>query len=359
MGLMLRRIIALICLLSALAPQSVGAALSLPDKDLADDLIHTYNLYSQYLDTQWTGTGWNYSVPSRHYQETGRDSTGNLRMQATLAAYYRFRTDNESGQKIREAILGVLGPDAPMVNSVKENGKTVSTRSFHDMIGLYLALQILKERADVFSWIERVLIIGKIEQIFPWALSGFDNENRALLAASYGLAILQHPLTNFSPADQKKYKKQIRDKVKIGLTAIDSFGVYHEGFDKQYSLHYHLVSALMLSYLGQNLSDKQYAALSKKMLKRIHDWYKIGKLHWIGSARPTGIGLQTVLLRALGEKYLGNKNWLKYWQTEKKNRGFIDSANPKRLVWKDDVDRTLNDDYSFINMAELLFLENN
>lgn len=343
--------ITLLCLLILLAPRSAWGALSLPE-----EIKTIYNTYSRYLDTQWTGAGWNYSVPSRHYQETDKNSTGNLRMQATLAAAYRFRTDEESTQKIRTAIFSVLGPDKPMVHSIKNQDKTVSTRSFHDMIGLYLALRILEEREDVFGWAEKALLIGKIEQIFPWALAGLDNENRALLSAAYGLAILRHPLTNFSPTDQKKYIKQIRDKVKIGISAIDDFGVYHEGFDKKHSLHYHLVSAMMLSYLGQELPDKQYAALSKKMLTRTHDWYKIGKLNWIGSARPTGIGLQTVLLRSLGEKYLGNKNWKTYWVAEKKKRGFIDPANPERLVWKDDVDKTLNDDYSFVNMAELLFI---
>jgi len=326
---------------------------------LPEDIKTIYNTYSKYLDTQWTGAGWNYSVASRHYQEIDKNSAGNLRMQATLATAYRFRTDEASKQKIREAIFSVLGPDVAMTNWIKDNGKTVSTRSFHDMIGLYLALRILEERDDIFSWVEKALIVGKIEQIFPWALAGKDNENRALLAAAYGLAILQHPLTNFSPTDQKRYAKQIRDKVKVGLKAIDSFGVYHEGAGKQYSLHYHLVSAMMLSYLGEKMPDKQYSALSKKMLTRTHDWYALGKLHWIGSFRPTGIGLQAVLLRSLGEKYLGNKNWKTYWDAEKKNRGFIDASALGRLVWKDDADKTLNDDYSFMNMSELLFLENN
>ena len=345
---LMRKLLSIIILLSILAPLPSWGALS-----FSDEIKSIYNSYSNYLDTQWTGSGWNYSVPSRHYQETDKNSASNLRMQATLATAYRFRTDEESARKIRAAIVSVLGPDKPMVHSIKNQGKTVSTRSFHDMIGLYLALRVLEEREDVFGWAEKALLIGKIEQIFPWALAGLDNENRALLSAAYGLDILHHPLTNFSPALQKRYAKQIRDKIKVGLKAVDSSGVYHESAGKQYSLHYHLVSALMLSYLGQNLPDKNYAALARKMLTRTHGWYKLGKLNWQGSFRPTGIGLQTVLLRALGEKYLGNKNWLSYWQAEKKNRGFIDAAHPQRLVWKDDVDNTLNDDNSFMNMAEL------
>ena len=350
----MRKFLTAIILFSILAPHSAWGALSLPE-----EIKTIYNTYSKYLDTQWTGIGWNYSVPSRHYQETGKNSLGNLRMQATLATAYRFRTDEDSKQKIREAVFSVLGEDAIINNWTRVNGQVVSTRSFHDMIGLYLILRLLEERADVFSWIERALIVGKIETMFPWALKGFDTENRALLSAAYGLAILRHPLTNFPSADQSRYLQQIRDKVKTGLKAVDKLGVYHEGFNKQYSAHYHLVSALMLSYLAENLPDKNYAAAGKKMLAKTHNWYKIGKLNWQGSFRPTGIGLQTVLLRALGEKYLGYKNWLSYWQTEKKNRGFIDPKNPQRLVWKDDADRTLNDDYSFMNMAELLFFANN
>ena len=90
------------------------------------------------------------------------------------------------------------------------------------------------------------------------------------------------------------------------------------------------------------------------MLNFTHKTYSLGKLDWRGSARPTGIGLQTVLLRALGEKYLGNNHWLDYWEIESANRGFIDNNNLGRLAWRDEVDKTLNDDYSFMNMVELL-----
>lgn len=352
---MLRRFITFISLLAILAPQAAGAALNFPG-----EIKNIYNVYSKYLDTQWVALGWAYSVPSRHYKEIGLYSIDDIRMQATLATAYRFRADYEARYKIKTALANVLGPEVPLVNSVPNGeGAPVSTRGFGDMIGLYLALKLTAERGDIFTKTEQARIITRIKEVYPFALAGFDNENRALLSAAYGLAILRDPAANFTPDEKSDYKKQIENKVKIGLQAIDKQGVYHEGKDKSYSLHYHLVSAMMLSYLGENLPSKQYAALSKKMLTRVHDWYKIGKLNWIGSARPTGIGLQAVLLRALGEKYLGNKNWLNYWQTEKKNRGFIDASALGRLVWKDDVDKTLNDDYSFMNMAELLFLENN
>ena len=116
---------------------------------------------------------------------------------------------------------------------------------------------------------------------------------------------------------------------------------------------------MALAYLGDKLPNPNYKSLAKKMLNFTHQTYVLGRLDWHGSARPTGISLQTVLLRALGEKYLGNNHWLAYWEAESQNRGFIDNANPGRLAWRDEVDKTLNDDYSFMNMVELLISELN
>lgn len=322
--------------------------------DLENEIQNIYNIYSQYLDTQWETLGWKYSVPSRQYQEINKNSANNIRLQATLATSYRYRTDTEAINKIRIAIDNILGPEALLVNKVPINNQTVSTRGFGDMIGLYLTLQLLNNRPDIFTNEEQTEIIAQIKEVYPWALVAADTENRALISAAYGLAILRHPLLDLSQEEKDNYKKQIINKIKIGLKAIDKQGIYHEDQNKKYSLHYHLVSAMMLSYLGENLPNKQYSSLSKTMLKYVNKRYALGSLDWQGSERSTGIGLQTVLLRAWGEKYLGNKYWQKYWEQEKTGRGFIDKQNPERLVWRDDIDKTLNDDYSFINMAELL-----
>ncbi|MDP1709489.1 MAG: hypothetical protein Q8L21_01195 [Candidatus Komeilibacteria bacterium] len=345
----LRLILISVCFLGLAVPRIAWGA------ELEEEIKNIYNTYSQYLDKQWVSLGWEYSVPSYQYQEINKHSLDNLRLQATLATAYRFRTDDESVYKISTAITNVLGKDMPLVNSVPQNGQMVSTRGFGDMIGLYLALQLLVSRPDIFSAEEQTGIIEQIKKIYPWALRANDTENRALISAAYGLAIMRHPLLALSAEEKTIYKKQIIDKIKIGREAIDKLGIYREGQYKKYSLHYHLVAALMLSYLGENLPNKQYAALSKSMLSYIHKRYALDKLDWRGSERPTGIGLQTVLLRTWGEKYLGNKNWKNYWDVEKKKRGFIDPSNPKRLIWKDDIDGTLNDDYSFINMAELFW----
>lgn len=346
---------AFILALTLLAPLSVGASL-----DFNNEIKNIYNVYSQYLDTKWVALGWEYNVPSRHYREIGLNSIDDIRMQATLATTYRFRADAEAKYKIKTALTNILGSEARIVKSVPNGqGIYVSTRGFGDVIGLYLALKLTKDRGDIFTKTEQAQIFKRIKEVYPYALAGYDNENRALLAAAYGLPILRAADLNFTEAEKNNYKKQIENKIKIGLRSIDSQGVYREGKDKKYSTHYQLVSALMLANLGKTLPNKAYSAKARAMLQYAHQQYPLGKLDWRGSARPTGIGLQTVLLRALGEQYLNNKNWLQYWETESANRGFIDQANPGRLAWRDEVDKTLNDDYSFMNMVELLVAELN
>lgn len=341
---------AFILALTLLAPLSAGASL-----DFNNEIKDIYNVYSQYLDGEWLALGWEYNVPSRQYREIGLNSIDDLRMQATLATTYRWRTDEEAKYKIKTALTNILGPSAPIVTSVPNGqGIYVSTRGFGDMIGLYLAMKLTKERNDIFTATEQAQIFQRIKEVYPYALAGYDNENRALLSAAYGLPILRDADLNFTEAEKNNYKKQIENKIKIGLWAIDQQGIYREGKDNKYSTHYQLVSALMLANLGKTLPNKNYAAKARAMLQYVHQRYALGKLDWRGSERPTGIGLQTVLLRALGEKYLNNKNWEAYWETESLNRGFIDNDNPGRLAWRDDVDKTLNDDYSFMNMVELL-----
>ncbi|MEK7165076.1 MAG: hypothetical protein AAB779_03960, partial [Patescibacteria group bacterium] len=236
----MKKITALFLICFLLAPLSAGASL-----DFNSEIKNIYNVYSLYLDTKWVALGWEYNVPSRQYRETNLNSIGDIRMQATLATTYRFRADEEAKYKIKTAILNALGPDAPLVNSVPNGaGIYVSTRGFGDMIGLRLALRLTKERSDVFSPSEQAQIISQIKKAFPFALMGYDNENRALLSAAYGLGILRDPDINFTEAEKNNYKPQIENKIKIGLKAIDGQAVYREGKDKRYSTHYHLVSAM-------------------------------------------------------------------------------------------------------------------
>lgn len=111
----------------------------------------------------------------------------------------------------------------------------------------------------------------------------------------------------------------------------------------------------MLYFIGDHLKDERYLNISKKMLKVAHKKYPLRHLSWIGSGRPTGIGLQAVFLKTIGEKILGNKKWRKFWDLEKVDHGFVDPKNLNRLVWADQVDKTINDDYSFANMVELFW----
>lgn len=312
--------------------------------------------YSRHLDTTWDGRGWGYAVPSQSYQENDRSSAGNLRMQLTFASFYRFRQDEPAIAKVRAALTDALiALPRTQPNAVTVRGKEVSTRSFHEAIGLFLALRILQQRPKILSATERATALDNIKTMLPWVLRAEDTENRAIIGAAYGLAILKNPLLTFTPQEQEQYRQLIRQKVAIGLKSVDAKFRYREGKDLRFSLHYHLVSADLLAYLGKNMSDPRYTATSNRMLQYVHDAYPKGALDWQGSARPAGIGFQTVLLRAIGEKYLGNDRWQQYWNAERAGRGFIDPRAPDRLVWRDEADSTYNDDYSLANMAELFW----
>lgn len=327
-----------------------------PPIDLRSQIESVFTRHAQYLDTQWKIAGWQYAVPSRHYREIGRNSSQNIRMQATFASFYLFTQSKESNEKIRTAMLDVLYYHPELrISSVARAGQRISTRSFHDAIGLYLALDILWSRSQVFSTEEYQTMLTNIREMYPWVLRAPDMENRALLGAAYGAAILSHPLVGFSREQHVEYELLIRKKIEVGLRSIDKNFVYREGRGKQFSAHYHLVSTAMLYVLADRFHDEHLRKIAKGMTVYFRKRYPIGALTWRGSHRPTGVGLQTVLLRAFCEKMSGNPKWMKYWEREKKGRGFIEKINPNRLIWRDEVDKTMNDDYSFGSMGILLY----
>ncbi|MDD5110439.1 MAG: hypothetical protein PHI63_04460, partial [Patescibacteria group bacterium] len=329
---------------------------TLPRSPIIEDLRATYAQYSRYLDTQWDGSGWNYAVPSPPYREISRNSHDNLRLQMTLATFYRFRTDAAATAMVQSALRNALIElPAKQSNAVKVNGVQTSTRSFHDMIGLYLALRVLDQHPGILPAEEKRRTLENIKTILPWALQANDTENRAMLGAAYAAAILNHPLLIFTPEEQKKYTNLIRQKVATGLQSVDDQYLYHEGTPPQFSLHYHLVSADMLWYVGHALNEPRYLDIATQMIQNVHIRYPKGRLQVAATERPNNAGLQLVLLRAVGEKILGSNDWEQYWQQEKVDRGFVDPQYPDRLVWLDANDATANDDYSFSNMAELFW----
>lgn len=313
--------------------------------------------YTQYLDTVWTGEGWKSSVPSHSYAEGTKVSIHNLRMQMTFAFAYLHRSDPSSREKMEIALRDVLiTRRAKEANWIRRNETQLSTRSFHDAIGLYLGLRILEAHPNLLTTEERALALRNTQAMLPWVLRAPDTENRALLGAAYGTLILRHPLLSFSEDERTRYEQLIRTKVTIALRNVDKAGVYREGTPTAFSLHYHLVTTVMLAIVGQELHEPAYTTTARRMAQYVHNRYPLGQLTWRGSGRPTGIGLQTVLLRATTERYLGATTWERYWLKESANRGFIDRTHSNRLVWRDDKDKTLNDDYSFMNMAAIVQL---
>lgn len=311
--------------------------------------------YGQFLETQWIGNGWNYSMPSRQYQEIAANSFNNIRLQLTLATAVAQTTNTSTKQMVTTAVKNAL-LEVPKKSSpyIWQDGRKISTRSFDDAIGFYLALEILRQQPELFSANERAQMIANIRTWLPWVLRAPDTENRALLGAAYGEAILTHPLITFDEQERAALATLLWQKIQVGLQSVDDRGIYREGAPPKFSLHYHLVTTGMLYFLAAQLDDPALRATADKMTAYVHRGFPLGKITWRGSARPTGIGLQTIYLRAFVEKMAGNKKWSAYWEKESRGRGFIDLTAPNRLVWHDDVDKTLNDDYSFVSITALL-----
>jgi len=326
------------------------------EESLTKDLQGIYTRYSRYLDSEWNLGGWKYDVPSKSYKEINRTSLNSLRMQATFSSYYSGRTDEDAKRYVQSALLNAL-IDLPKIqaNYIPIPKGTMSTRSFHDAIGMHSALKILEKKGDLWSVEEKDLMIENARSMYPWILNAPDTENRALLGAAYGIAILNNPLMNFNDQEKKEYISLIREKVKVGMKSIAQNHRYKEGAPPRFSLHYHLVSSLMLNYVGVALNDQFYINESKAMMVLIDKHYPLGRLSVRGSMRPKGLGLQTIFMRALTEKIVGHKAWYSYWTIEGRTKGFIDPRNHDRLVWKDEVDKTYNDDYSLATIAGLLW----
>lgn len=331
-------------------PPTVTTA-SWPEQELAP----IYTRSSRYLDTRWDGRGWRSAVPAEPYRETERSSAGNLRLQLTFASFYRFRTDAAARNMAQTALRDALQRLAATPNAVPLNGQLVSTRSFHEAIGFYLALRLLERDPQLQSPEERRATLASIKAALPWVLQASDTENRAALGAAYGLAVLNHPLLSFSPGERRQHLDQVRRKAETALAAVGADRRYREGTPPQFSLHYHLVTAAMLYYIGGALAEPRYREIADRMVETVRSDYPLGKLDAHPSHRPRGIGLQTVLLRAVVERYAGTPRWERAWRIEQRGRGFIDPAAPHRLAWRDQVDGTFNDDYSFASIAELFW----
>jgi hypothetical protein len=332
------------------------SARAVDNKPLASELEQIYNRYSYYLDTKWDGLGWQYSVPSGNYLEIDKYSADTIRQQLSLATFYRFRSDQEALAKIHQAVTYTWLEVVPaQANKVVLNGKPVSTRSFNEAIGIFLTLRIFDTHNELFTLAEKEEILLNIKKMYPYVLQANDTENRAFLSAAYSLAILNHPLLQFTEVERESYLKIINHKVGIGLKTVDKYGVYREGKPAVFSAHYQLVAANMLSYLGSELDNIFYSTKAKLMHNFLVRKFPLGKISDFINSRPQGVGLQTVLLRTVSQNYINNSDWREFWQQENSDKGFIDPNNPDRLVWRDQSDGTYNDDYSFANMAELFW----
>lgn len=334
-------------------PFSVGAT---ANKPLTSELERIYNRYSYYLDTKWDGLGWQYSVPSGNYLEIDKYSADTIRQQLSFATFYHFRSDQEALTKIHKAVVYTWLEVVPVqANQIVLNGKPTSTRSFNEAIGIFLTLRIFDTHSEIFTSTEKESILTNLKAMYPFVLKANDTENRAFLSAAYSLAILNHPLLQFTATERENYLQIINQKISIGLKAVDKYGVYREGRPAIFSAHYQLVAANMLSYLGNELNNAFYYTKAKLMHSLISKKFPLGNINGFINSRPQGVGLQTVLLRAISQNYLNNPDWQEFWQQESGGKGFIDPSNSDRLVWQDELDGTYNDDYSFANMAELFW----
>lgn len=307
-----------------------------------------FNRYSRYLDTKWRGNGWSWEVPSKHFREKGENSAGTIRMQATLASFYVFRSDQSALDKMRIAVRNALitVPSAT-VNAITKDGKRVSTRSFHEAIGAYLGLTVANRKRELFTESELLTMRTNVRDMIPWLLSAEDTESRAFAGSVFTLAAAL--LAGVSPSE---IALPLEQKIAKALTTVEN-GVYREGADRHTSPHFHITTAGMMLSLGRMLNRTEYIETSREMYSSVTKGFTLVRIPEHRGTRPGGSGLQTALMWAMGYKAFAPTKWEEAWTQNASGMGFIDPRNPDRLVWRDEEDGTHNDDYSFANMTFL------
>ena len=330
----------LISLIFILLPVSLASAFVNEESNLDGYIRPFYSRYSQHFDQY----GLKYSSPSYGIEYFKDPVTAREWM--SLASYYKYTSNQDI---IHNAVI----------NAYREISKRPSyTQSFNDAEAFFLIIRLMENNEDLLTYIEKERVLDLITIYLEQGIKAKDTENRAIIAAAHWQYITDYLYSNHRITNKIYYDSLIKEKIdKAMQESINKDGWYFENNMKDFTPHYHTVSAFMLLIYGDLTQQSEYLDLSEKMYLNIKKiTFKNGMVEAKLGHRPLGLGAQFYLTQALLGQYFNDDDYKVYLFYASGNRFFSDKQYLDRLEFHSTIENTelnFHDDYAFSDIAEL------
>jgi hypothetical protein len=302
-----------------------------------------YNRYSQHFDQN----GLVYSIPEYGIEKLTEPQK--IREWISLISYYKYRAldGDQSAQNIIR--FGILKG----YNELLKRGSR--SQSFQEAEAHFLTIQILEKLPHLLSEKIKQNIYNVINNYLEEGIKALDTENRAIIAGTHWQYINNHlfkkRIINFNKKEY--FDNLIKNKIDSAIQeSINSDHWYLENNLNDFSVHYHAVSAFMLTIYGELSEETKYLNTAQRMYNNLQ---KItlanGEIPAEIGHRPSALGAQFYLMTGLLGYYFNDHNYMNYLSFAEGNRFFQDPNYPHRLEFHSD--NIFNDDYAFSDIAEL------
>jgi len=344
-------IVITLCSMLILPVCKTSAAQTFETISFEQNIEQIFNKYSYYLDTKYNEEfqTWFFAAPTYDFPEWTFAS--DPRYLVSFATFYKYRAlgeDQEAKIKISNAVRSAV---------FKQKIKAQKAHSFDGAITNFLIVRLLEQMPDLLLPAEKRMYQMELLYHMPIALQAQDTENRAALSGVYWYYVAKYLERNDLEVNQEIYdliNKKVEQSI-IESVSIDF--LYRENKQKDFSMHYHILEAYLLSIYGDWTKNINHVITGREMTKNFqYLTFKNGLLESAFGARPQGSNMQTYLMAGLLSKRFKYNDFNVYLQYLNNDRFFNDSKNPCRLAWYSTFEhdeKIYHDDYSFANIAEL------
>ena len=304
-----------------------------------------YNRYSKHFDIY----GLTYSSPTYGVKKFKRPVTAREWM--ALGSYYKYRALDDGAQKILRAAI---------FSAYREMAANKSYKGFAAAEANFLAIRMMETNPELIDDGVKTDILKYIRKNIREAVMGYDGENRQFVAAAHWQYVNnylweQELLSSAGKQEIDDTLKSLVDRAIFECIGYDYW--YFENNMKDFTPHYHAISAFMLLIYGDLTGQERYIDIAEKMyynLKKIS--FRNGMVEAKLGHRPIGLGAQFYLALGLMGKYFDDDDYRVYLFYGSGTRFFSDKWFPYRLEFHSTIERSspdYHDDYAFSDVAEL------
>lgn len=302
-----------------------------------------YNRYSQHFDQ----FGLIYALPEYGVEEFTKPER--IREWISLISYYKYRAINEDKSAQNIIRFGILNGYSELI---KRGSKS---QSFQEAEAHFLTIQILEKIPNLLNKKTEIAIYNVINNYLENGIKALDTENRAIIAGAHWQYINNYLFEKGIINLEKKeyFDSLIKNKIDLAIKkSINSDYWYMENSLNDFSIHYHAVSAFMLTTYGELTNQTEYLDIAQQMYNNLQKiTLNNGRIPTEIGHRPNSLGAQFYLMTGLLSYYFNDSNYMNYLTFTEGNNFFQDLEHPNRLEFHSN--NIFNDDYAFSDIAEL------